>query len=252
MEETTDKGQRLARRIARAGVCSRRAAEELIRAGRVMVNGQTVTTPALNVTADDEVMVDGVPLPAPAPPRLWRYHKPRGLIVTERDEKGRPTVFERLPDELGRVISVGRLDLNSEGLLLLTNDGTLARRLELPATGWTRRYRVRAFGRVTQQALDALRDGLTIDGVHYGKVVAKRDAAEGANVWMTFALREGKNREIRRICEHLGLKVNRLIRTAYGPFQLGGLKKGALAEVLPKQLREQLGAMWRDISGGRG
>ncbi|HHN67961.1 MAG TPA: rRNA pseudouridine synthase [Thermopetrobacter sp.] len=248
----TDKGQRLARRIARAGVCSRRAAEELIREGRVMVNGETVTTPAVNVTADDVVVVDGAPLPSPAPVRLWRYHKPCGLIVSERDEKGRPTVFERLPGDLGRVISVGRLDLNSEGLLLLTNDGALARRLELPATGWTRRYRVRAFGCVTQDALAALRDGLTIDGVHYGKIVAKLDTAEGANVWMTFALKEGKNREIRRICEHLGLKVNRLIRTAYGPFQLGRLKRGALAEVSPRQLREQLGAIWRDIGGGRG
>ena len=252
MSEISHKGERLARRIARAGVCSRRAAETLILDGRVMVNGETVTTPALNVTADDVVEVDGVALPAPAPVRLWRYHKPRGLIVTERDEKGRPTVFDRLPGDLGRVISVGRLDLNSEGLLLLTNDGALARRLELPATGWTRRYRVRAYGRITQQALDALRDGLTIDGVRYGKVVAKLDTTDGANVWMTFALKEGRNREIRRICEHLGLKVNRLIRTAYGPFQLGGLKRGALAEAPPKQLREQLGAIWRDITEGRG
>jgi 23S rRNA pseudouridine2605 synthase len=249
------RSERLARRIARAGICSRREAERLIAAGRVAVNGMIVETPALNVTAEDEILVDGEPLPPPDPVRLWRYHKPRGLIVSERDEKGRPTIFDQLaqvlPPDAGRVISIGRLDLNSEGLLLLTNDGRLARELELPSRGWTRRYRVRAYGRASQAALDALREGITIDGVHYGRVIATLDRAEGANVWMTFALKEGKNREIRRICEHLGLKVNRLLRVSYGPFQLGALKKGEVAEVPRKQLAEQLGGLLAEVEGER-
>ena len=249
--DTARKGERLARRIARAGICSRRAAERLIAAGRVAVNGEIVTSPAINVTAEDEVQVDGTPLPAPRPLRLWRYHKPRGLIVSERDEKGRPTIFDHLPPEIGRVVSVGRLDLNSEGLLLLTSDGRLARELELPSRGWTRRYRVRAFGRVTPAALKALENGITIDGVHYGRVRATLDRAEGANVWMTFALREGRNREIRRICEHRGLKVNRLLRIAYGPFQLGALKRGEVEEVPRRTLADQLGHLLEDIEGGR-
>ena len=256
MTANEKKGERLARRIARAGLCSRREAERLIAAGRVAVNGMIVETPAINVTDEDEILVDGDPLPPPDPVRLWRYHKPRGRIVSERDERGRPTVFEQiyanLPPDAGRVITIGRLDFNSEGLLLLTNDGRLARELELPARGWTRRYRVRAYGRVSQEALDALKEGITIDGVHYGRVEATLDRAEGANVWMTFALKEGKNREIRRICEHLGLKVNRLLRVAYGPFQLGALKKGEVEEVPRKVLKEQLGRLLEEIEGERG
>ncbi len=251
MTEKTKKGERLARRMARAGLCSRRAAERLIGQGRVMLNGETVTSPAVNVTADDLVTVDGRPLPEPEPVRLWRYHKPPGLVVSERDEKGRPTIFEKLPAGLGRVISVGRLDINSEGLLLLTNDGALARALELPEKGWTRRYRVRAFGHVTQQALEAIRDGVTIEGVRYGPIEARLDRLQGDNSWLTFAIREGKNREIRRICEHLGLKVNRLMRIAHGPFQLGDIARGAVAEVPRKQLREQLGKLLESIEGGR-
>ena len=250
MTETTKKGERLARRMARAGVCSRREAERLILQGRVSVNGESVSTPALNVLPADEVRIDGEPLPRPEPVRLWRYHKPAGLVVSARDEKGRRSIFDALPPELGRVISVGRLDLSSEGLLLLTNDGRLARELELPSRGWTRRYRVRAFGRVSERALEGLRGGITIDGVRYGPVEARIDRAEGANMWLTFALKEGKNREIRRICAHLGLKVNRLLRTSFGPFHLGGLKRGEVAEVPRKQLREQLGALLGRLEEG--
>ena len=235
--------------MARAGLCSRREAERLIEAGRVMLNGEPVTTPAVNVTADDLIVVDGAPLAEPEPVRLWRYHKPPGLVVSERDEKGRATIFEKLPEEIGRVISVGRLDINSEGLLLLTNDGALARALELPEKGWTRRYRVRAFGHVPPQKLEALKDGVTIEGVRYGPVQARIDREQGDNTWLTFAIREGKNREIRRICEHLGLKVNRLMRVAYGPFQLGDLTRGAVEEAPRKQMREQLGKLLESIEG---
>ena len=247
MTETMKKGERLARRIARAGICSRREAERLIAEGRIMVNGEVVDTPARNVTTDDEVLFDGEPLPRPEPVRLWRYHKPAGLVVSNRDEKGRPTIFDRLPPELGRVVTVGRLDLNSEGLLLLTNDGRLARELELPSRGWTRRYRVRAFGRVNPKALEKLKEGVTVDGVRYGSIDARIDRVQGANTWMTFALREGRNREIRRICEHLGLKVNRLLRVSYGPFQLGDLKRGAVEEVPRKVLKEQLGSLLEQL-----
>ncbi len=246
------KGERLARRIARAGVCSRRQAERLIAEGRVRVNGRMIDTPAINVTEEDEILVDDMPLPRPEPVRLWRYYKPRGLVVSERDERGRPTIFDSLPFDLGRVITVGRLDLNSEGLLLLTNDGRLARALELPSRGWRRRYRVRAFGNISPSALEALKEGIEIDGVRYGPIEASLDRAEGANKWFTFVLREGKNREIRRICEHLGLKVNRLLRTAYGPFQLGALKKGEVAEVPRKQLKEQLGRLLDEIENANG
>ncbi len=246
------KGERLARRIARAGVCSRRQAERLIAEGRVRVNGRVVNTPAINVTWEDEIVIDDSPLPRPEPVRLWRYHKPRGLVVSERDERGRQTIFDTLPSDLGRVISVGRLDLNSEGLLLLTNDGRLARALELPSRGWRRRYRVRAFGEISPAALEALKEGIEIDGVRYGPIEATLDRSEGANKWLTFVLREGKNREIRRICEHLGLKVNRLLRTAYGPFQLGALKRGDIAEVPRKQLKEQLGQLLDEIENANG
>ena len=247
MTDTTKKGERIARRMARAGLCSRREAERMIAGGRVTLNGEPLSSPAVNVTADDIILVDGQPLPGPQPVRLWRYHKPRGLVVTERDEKGRATIFDRLPGELGRVISVGRLDINSEGLLLLTNDGALARALELPEKGWTRRYRVRAFGHVKPQALEALKDGVTMDGVRYGGVQARIDREQGDNTWLTFAIREGKNREIRRICEYLGLKVNRLMRIAYGPFQLGDLPRGGVEEVPRKQMREQLGKLLEQL-----
>ena len=234
-------GERIAKVIARAGLASRREAEGLIAAGRVAVNGAVINSPALNVTARDKITVDGVPLPGRTRTRLFRYHKPRGLVTTHSDPQGRPTIFAKLPKRLPRLISVGRLDLNSEGLLLLTNDGGLARALELPSTGWLRRYRVRALGRVTQEALDGLQRGITVAGVRYGPIEAALDREQGANVWLTVSLREGKNREVRRVLEHLGLKVNRLIRVSYGPFELGELDDGAVEEVETQDLRKALG-----------
>ena len=234
-------GARIAKVIARAGVCSRRQAEALIGAGRVAVNGVIVVTPATIVLPADRISLDGQPLPTAAAARLWRYHKPSGLVTTHRDPQGRATVFEKLPAGLGRLISVGRLDLTSEGLLLLTNAGALARRLELPATAWIRRYRVRAFGHFEADALTRLQGGIRIDGIDYGAIEAAVDRVQGANVWLTLALKEGRNREVRRVLAHLGLTVNRLIRIAYGPFQLGRLPRGELAEITGKVLREQLG-----------
>jgi 23S rRNA pseudouridine2605 synthase len=234
-------GERIAKVIARAGVCSRREAERLIAEGRVAVDGKVLDSPALSIGPEAVVTVDGRPLPALEQPRLWRYHKPPGLITTARDPQGRPTVFERLPPELPRVIPVGRLDLTSEGLLLLTNDGGLKRRLELPSTGWTRRYRVRVFGRVDDEQLAALAQGVTVEGVSYGPITARLESRRGANAWLVMSLTEGKNREVRSVCRHLGLEVNRLIRVAYGPFQLGRLPRGGLAEVPPRVLAEQLG-----------
>jgi len=233
--------ERVAKVIARAGLASRREAEAWIVAGRVAVNGKVLSSPALNVTAHDQVTVDGKPLPLRERTRLFRYHKPRGLITTHRDERGRPTLFDALPRNLPRLISVGRLDLTSEGLLLLTNDGGLARVLELPETGWLRRYRVRAHGRVDPSALARLKDGITIDGISYGPIEAALDREQGDNVWLTMALREGKNREVRKVLEHLGLKVNRLIRVSFGPFQLGDLQRAQIDEVKTRTLREQLG-----------
>jgi 23S rRNA pseudouridine2605 synthase len=235
-------GERIAKRIARAGLCSRREAEAWIAAGRVAVNGTVVASPALNVGVRDRITVDGQALPARERTRLVLYHKPRGLVTTHADPQGRPTIFQKLPQDLPRLISVGRLDLNSEGLLLLTNDGGLARVLERPETGWLRRYRVRAHGRVDQAALDGLREGITIDGIRYGPIEASLDREQGANVWLTFAMREGKNREVRNVLGHLGLSVNRLIRVSFGPFQLGDLAEGAVEEVPTRVLREQLGA----------
>ena len=231
-------GERLAKRIARAGLCSRREAERWIEAGRVAIDGQTVASPAINVDGKTPITVDGKPLPKVTHARLWLYHKPRGLVTTHRDPEDRPTVFAQLPPELPRVISVGRLDLNSEGLLLLTNDGGLARQLERPATGLQRRYRVRAFGRIEQAALDRLSKGVTVNGVRYGKITAKIEKRQGANVWLGFDISEGKNREVRKVLEHLGLRVNRLIRVAYGPFQLGQLSQGRASEV-PKRILEK-------------
>ncbi len=234
-------GDRIAKVIARAGICSRREAERLIAEGRVAVDGRVLESPAVNIGPEARVTVDGRPLPEPEQPRLWRYHKPPGLITTARDPQGRPTVFERLPPELPRVMPVGRLDLASEGLLLLTNDGGLKRRLELPATGWTRRYRVRVHGRVDEDRLAALAQGVSVEGMNYGPIAARLDSRRGANAWLTMSLAEGRNREVRRVCTHLGLEVNRLIRVAYGPFQLGKLGRGAVEEVPRRVLAEQLG-----------
>jgi len=235
-------GERIAKTIARAGLCSRREAETWIVAGRVAVNGQVISSPALDVTTKDRITVDGEPLPRRERTRLFLYHKPRGLVTTNADPEGRPTIFAALPKHLPRLISVGRLDINSEGLLLLTNDGSLARTLELPETGWLRRYRVRAHGVVTPDQLARLRQGITVDGVHYGSIEATLDRPQGSNVWITFAMREGKNREVRNVLGALGLAVNRLIRVSYGPFQLGELAEGAIAEISTRHLREQLGA----------
>src|SRR5579863_7869269 len=222
-------GQRIAKVMARAGVCSRRDAEAWIAEGRVSVNGAVLTSPAFNVTEADDVRVDGKPLAAPERTRLFLFNKPRGLVTTARDPEGRPTIFENLPEDLPRLVAVGRLDINTEGLMLLTNDGGLARVLELPATGWLRRYRVRAHGEIAQELLNPLSEGITIDGVDYAGIEAALDRAQGANVWMTMGLREGKNREIKKVLEHLGLAVNRLIRVSFGPFQLGDLEEGAVA-----------------------
>ncbi len=244
-----DEPMRIAKAMARAGLCSRREAERWIADGRVNVNGTVLKTPAVEISPKDKVLVDGRPLPMAEPVKLWRYHKPRGLVTTHADPEGRPTVFESLPDDLPRVISIGRLDFNTEGLLLLTNDGALARHLELPATGWLRRYRVRAHGRITQADLDKLKDGIEIDGVRYGPVEAMLDSLQGANIWLTLALREGKNREVRRILESLGLEVNRLIRVSYGPFQLLELKPGETEQVKRRVLADQLGTAIADELG---
>ena len=235
-------GERIAKRLARVGLCSRRDAERWIAEGRVAVNGKVLSSPAVTVTAADHIAVDGKPLPEAERTRLWRFHKKAGLMTTHKDPQGRPTVFEKLPAELGRVISVGRLDFNSEGLLLLTNDGALARRLELPATGWVRRYRVRVHGEVDVARLAALEKGITVEGVRYGSIKATLDRQQGSNAWLTVALQEGKNREIRRVFDALGWPVTRLIRVAYGPFQLGNLPEGAAEEVPGKVVKEQLGA----------
>lgn len=234
-------GERIAKYLARAGVASRREAERLIEQGIVTVDGETLTTPAFKVMPGMDVRVDGVRVGAKEPARLWRYHKPPGLVTTHRDPQGRPTVFDAVAGRLPRVVSVGRLDLTTEGLLLLTNDGALARRLELPSTGWVRRYRVRAYGPADPNKLAALGEGVVIDGVAYKPIRAELDQFQGGNAWISVSLTEGKNREVRKVMEHVGLKVNRLIRTAYGPFQLGALKKDAIEEVTAKQLREQLG-----------
>jgi 23S rRNA pseudouridine2605 synthase len=240
-DDTATKGERIAKVLARAGLCSRRDAERWIAAGRVAVDGQVLASPAVVVTPESDIRVDGKPIPQPEPARLWRYHKPAGLVTTHRDEKGRPTVFEKLPPELPRLVSVGRLDLNSEGLLLLTNDGALARQLELPALGWVRRYKGRVHGAIDAERLAALEKGIAIAGVRYGPIRAALEREQGSNAWLTVSLAEGKNREIRRVMEHLGLEVSRLIRLAYGPFQLGHLARGEVEEVPRRVLREQLG-----------
>ncbi|MCB1363503.1 MAG: rRNA pseudouridine synthase [Rhodobacteraceae bacterium] len=241
MEKPPHPGERIAKVLARAGVASRRDAERMIQAGRVSVNGRTLDTPALNVTEGDRIAVDGKPLAQAEPARLWLYHKPAGLVTTARDEQGRRTIFDALPDDLPRVMSVGRLDLNSEGLLLLTNDGAIKRRLELPATGWLRKYRARINGRPQDEDFEPLRAGLSIGGERFQPMQVTLDRQQGANAWLTLGLREGKNREIRRAIEALGFVVNRLIRVSYGPFQLGNLKPGEVEEVRRRVLRDQLG-----------
>ena len=232
--------ERIAKFIARSGVCSRRAAEELILQQRVTLNGQVINSPAVNVEPTDKILIDGEKLPTIEQTRLWLYYKPTGLITSHKDSS-RPTVFDNLPAGMPRVISVGRLDLNSEGLLLLTNNGELSRLLELPQNGWSRRYKVKVHGQVTQQKLDSVSNGVTIDGVNYGPVKITIDNTQGTNTWLTITLSEGKNREIRRLMQYIGLEVARLIRLSYGPFQLGSLKKGEVKEVPHKVLKEQLG-----------
>lgn len=241
MTEKKHEGERIAKRLARAGVASRREVERMVAAGRVSVNGEVLMSPALNVVPSDRILVDNKPVAAAEPARIWRYYKPKGLVTSNSDEKGRETVFDRLPKDLPRVMTIGRLDLNSEGLLLLTNDGELKRKLELPSTGWVRKYRVRANGYPDDALFAPLRKGITVDGERFQPMQVVLDRQQGANVWLTIGLREGKNREIRRAIESVGMTVNRLIRISYGPFQLGDMKLGEVEEIRPKILRDQLG-----------
>ncbi|WP_273726987.1 pseudouridine synthase [Brucella gallinifaecis] len=248
-QEDEDSGERIAKRLARAGIASRREAETMIAAGRIAVNGKVLASPAVNVKRSDVITVDGKQLKQAERTRLWLYHKPAGLVTTNRDPEGRPTVFEALPAEMPRVLSVGRLDINTEGLLLLTNDGGLSRVLELPSTGWLRRYRVRAHGKVTQAQLDELKNGIAVDGVFYGSIEATLEREQGANVWISIGLREGKNREVKNILGALGLTVGRLIRVSFGPFQLGDLEEGGVREIRGRILRDQLGEKLVEESG---
>lgn len=237
--------ERIAKRLARAGIASRREVERMIAAGRIAVDGKKLTSPALNVTAQNKITVDGKPVGAAEATRVWRYHKPSGVITTLRDPKGRPTVFEKMPEDMPRVVSVGRLDFTTEGLLLLTNDGELARHLELPKNAWLRHYRVRVHGTVDEGKLAALAKGITISGIHYEPIRAKLEKQQGSNAWLDVSIREGKNREVRKIMEHMDLQVTRLIRTAFGPFQLGKLPKGTVEEVPRHVLRGQLGKFFQ-------
>ncbi|MBO6796362.1 pseudouridine synthase [Maricaulis sp.] len=251
MTAPADNSERIAKFLARAGIASRREVERMIEAGRVRVNGKVLDTPAFKVTGKETIEVDGNLVEEKAPTRLWRYHKPTGLVTTHRDPEGRETVFEKLPKDLGRVISVGRLDLTSEGLLLLTNDGELARALELPSTAWMRRYKARAYGRVDNAAVEKLRKGVTVEGIKYGPMEVEVERETGHNIWLNIGIREGKNREVRKALDSVGLRVNRLIRTAYGPFQLGQLDKNEIKVVPHRVLKDQCGHMVElgDISG---
>ena len=247
MASQNHKGERIAKRIARTGLCSRRDAERWIGEGRVVVNGKLLDTPAFLVNESDDIVVDGKPLQGKSETCMWLYHKPAGLVTTHKDERGRDTVFDKLPPDLPRVVSVGRLDLNTEGLLLLTNDGALSRYLELPSTGWSRKYRVRVKGRVQPDRLKALEKGITVEGVRYGSIKVQVDqGSEGSNSWLTLSLKEGKNREIRRVMEAINLKVNRLIRVSYGPFDLGKIERGAVSEVPDKVLKAQLAKFFKE------
>jgi 23S rRNA pseudouridine2605 synthase len=245
LSDQSGSGERIAKVLARAGVASRRGAEKLIAEGRVTLNGKPLDTPAITVTAKDRITVDGKPVGEPEKTRLWRYHKPAGLVTTHKDPEGRETVFDKLPRELGRVISVGRLDLNSEGLLLLTNDGELSRALELPSTAWVRRYRVRAFGKADDAMIAKLKRGVTYEGINYGPIEAEVEREQGGNVWMNVALKEGKNREVRKALAAVSMTVNRLIRVSYGPFQLGSLEKGKVQSVPERVLRDQCGHLMK-------
>jgi 23S rRNA pseudouridine2605 synthase len=244
-------GERIAKVIARAGVCSRREAEQLILDGHVTLNHKILKTAAINVTEADQIRINGKPLPQKEESRLWRYHKPDGLVVSHKDPEGRPSVFDKLRQQLPRVVSIGRLDINTEGLLLLTNDGEIARLLELPSSGWIRRYRVRAYGKVDDAGLARLAKGVEIEGIHYGPVEATIEKGQGDNVWMNVAIREGKNREVKKLLEYLGLQVNRLIRVSFGPFQLGELARGGIDEIPPKFWKEQMGIRTKVEDAGR-
>ena len=241
MSDDIPKGDRIAKVLSRAGIASRREAERMIADGRVTVNGKVIDSPALNIIGGARITVDGKDVGEPDPPRIWLYHKPAGLVTTERDERDRQTVFASLPEDMPRVMSVGRLDINSEGLLLLTNDGELKRKLELPSTGWLRRYRVRIKGSASEASLDRLREGISVEGVNYQPMTVTFDRQQGANAWLTISIREGKNREIRRVMEAIGATVNRLIRVSYGPFQLGALAQGEVEELKQRVVRDQLG-----------
>ena len=235
--------ERIAKKLSRAGVCSRREAERWIAEGRIKVNNVILSTPATNVSEKDKILVDNIPLPKPSLSKIWRFHKPKGCLVTENDPKGRKTIFQILPKPLPRVISVGRLDYDSEGLLLLTNDGAISRKLELPSTGWLRKYKVRVHGIVDKSALLKIKDGIKLDNFKTGPIEASLEIQKGTNAWILIGIREGKNREIRRIMDHLGYPVNRLIRLSYGPFQLGNLKSGEVLEINKNVIKNQLGLM---------
>ena len=235
--------ERIAKKLSRAGVCSRREAERWIVEGRIKVNNVILSTPATNVSEKDKILVDNIPLPKPSLTKIWRFHKPKGCLVTENDPKGRKTIFQILPKSLPRVISVGRLDYDSEGLLLLTNDGAISRKLELPSTGWLRKYKVRVHGIVDKSALLKIKDGIKLDNFKTGPIEASLEIQKGTNAWILIGIREGKNREIRRIMDHLGYPVNRLIRLSYGPFQLGNLKSGEVLEINKNVIKNQLGLM---------
>ena len=249
MSDTENKGERIAKKLARIGIASRREVERMIADGRVEVDGKILASPALNVTDANKIAVDGKPVGVADEPRVWRYHKSAGTLTTNSDPQGRPTIFEKLPPELPRVVTVGRLDYNTEGLLLLTNDGGLARHLELPQHAWIRHYRVRVYGKISQARLKKLEDGVTIDGVHYEpiKVELEQEKQEGHNSWLAVSLKEGKNREIRKVMEHLDLQVTRLLRVAFGPFQLGKLPRGGIEEVPKRILRESLGKFFSGL-----